>query len=590
MAEVIDKETTAAGADAPAEQTAQEAQAPSGFTKAAPVKKKRKVNKKKIVRRIIGIIIFLAICAGGYYGWTVLNKPKEVQSEVLRETVQRGSITSMVNGSATAVAKNSESVSLLSGGIVREVFVSEGDYVTAGTPLFEIDSKDVEAAVQSARDKLSEQERLLGERQSELAKYLAKPTESDIKAEYAGLLIDVTKLYVGDDIDEKAVVAKLVDNTRLMLTLYFSYVYENDIYVGQAATVSVPAMMSSLPGTVSEIHKVERITPEGSRMFEVVVLVDNPGALTEGMKASAVINSGSDSIYPYETGMFEYSRTTTIKAPMTGKLTFFNARDYQRVAAGESIGHIKMDLEAREQEIKNLRTRIEDAEAAIETAQKALEKELKNLESLNGFATIDGTVLSVGITMGEEAKAGTVAVSIADTSTMKIEAMLDEMYVSFARPGMMVNIKLWENELYGTIESVSLSAKAENGVARFPMVITVDNSEGLIMTGAYVDYSFTASQSEDCLLVPIQCVKSAQTTSGETVKVVFVETDSQPENPVELDTSGMQMPDGFFPVVVETGIADSNNIELISGVEEGASVYAGIVENTSGGMGMGLYF
>ncbi|MBO4914866.1 MAG: HlyD family efflux transporter periplasmic adaptor subunit [Oscillospiraceae bacterium] len=588
MAEVIDQEKTAE--QSPAVSEAAGTPAASGFSESAPPKKKRKKNKKKIIRRIISLIIIAALGVGGYFGWKHFSKPKEVASEVLRETVSRGSITSMVNGSGAAVAKDSESVTLISGGLVREVFVSEGDYVTAGTPLFEIDSKDLEQAVKTARESVSAAANTLSERQTELDKYLAKPTESDVKAEYAGLLLDVQKRYVGDDVSEKEVFARLVDNTKLALTLYFSYVYENDIYVGQKAAVSVPVMMTSLPGEVSEIHKVERVTPEGGRMFEVTVLVDNPGALTEGMIASATVSSGGDTIYPYESGKFEYSRFTEIKAPMTGKLTAFNARDYQRVAAGEAIGHIKMDTEECEETIKSLKMRIEDAQTALEAAQKALDKELKNMDTLSGVAKIDGTVLSVGIYAGEEAKAGTVAVSIADTSTMKVEAMLDEMYVSYAKPGMMVNIKLWENELYGVIDSVSLSAKAENGVARFPMVITVDNSEGLIMTGAYVDYSFTASQSDDCLLVPIQCVKSAQTTTGETVKVLFVETDVPPENPVELDMSMMQIPEGFFPVVVETGIADSNNIEILSGVEEDTTVYAGVVESMGGGGGMGFYF
>lgn len=582
MAEVLDQEKQPTGA----------AQAPaaSGFSEAAPAPKKRRKNKKKIIRRIISLIIIAALLTGGFFAWKqIKGGSEEEQGEVLTEVVMRGSITSMVNGSGAAVAKNSASITLLTGGKVREVLVAEGDFVTEGTPLFEIDSTEVEEAVIRAQERVRDAERTLSERQAELAKFLAKPVEGDAKAEYDGILTDVKKKEPGEDVTEKETFAKLVDNTRMLLTLYFSYSYENDIYVGQSASVSVPITMARLSGTVHEIHKVERVSSEGSRLFEVVVELDNPGTLTKDMVATATIESGRETLYPYESGTLDYFRTTEIKAPMSGELTAFDARDYQRVSAGQSIAHIKMDIENREQEIKNYNDRIEDAQKSLEDAQKALEKELKNLESLSGVSTIDGTVLSLGIQPGDEVKAGTVAVSIADTSTMIVNAMLDEMYVSYAKVGMPVNIKLWENELFGTIESVSLSAKAENGIARFPMVISVDNSEGLLMSGAYVDYSFTASQSDDCLLVPIQCVKSAQTVGGENCKVLFVQTDMQPENPVELATDMMQIPEGFYPVYVETGISDTNNVEILSGVEEGTVVYAGVVEN-NGGMGMGMYF
>lgn len=590
MAEVLDPEKQA-------EKTAETPTAPA-FSEATPAPKKKKKNKKKIVRRIIALVIVAALLGGGVFAWKKIKGGNAEQpSEVLTELVTRGSITSMVKGSGAAVAKNSESITLLSAGMVREVFVAEGDEVTAGTPLFEVDSTEAEDAARKAQERVRNAESALSKARDDLAKYLAKPTEGDARAEYAGILIDVQKKSVGEEIAEKAVIAKLVDNTRMLLTLYFSYAYENSIYVGQSATVSVPVTMSQLPGEVYEIHKVERISKEGGRLFEVVIALDNPGTLTasvgeakdESMIATATLSAGGETIYPYESGTLEFFRTTEIKIPLSGTVTAFGARNYQKVAAGESIAHIKMDLEGREEEIKRYNESIESAEKTLEDAQKALEKAQENLNALSGVATIDGTVISLGIHPGDEVKAGTVAVSIADTSTMIVNAMLDEMYVSYAKAGMPVTIRLWENELMGVIESVSLSAKAENGIARFPMVISVDNSEGLLMSGAYVDYSFTASQSDDCLLVPIQCVKSAQTADGENCKILFVQTDVPPENPVELATDMMQIPDGFWPVYVETGISDTNNVEILSGVEEGTVVYASVVENNGGG-GMGMYF
>ena len=355
------------------------------------------------------------------------------------------------------------------------------------------------------------------------------------------------------------------------------------ISVGQSATVSIPVTMAQLPGTVHEIHKVQRVSAEGSKLFEVVIAVDNPGTLTEKMAATATLNIGGETVYPYEPGELKWFRSTTLTAEISGECATNKIFDYMPVRAGESV--LTLTAESSEDAL-------DSAEALVEQAKEKLEKAQKNLDALNGVAPIDGTVLSLGISAGEEAKSGTVAVSIADTTTMIVNTQIDEMNVSFAKAGMPVDITLWENQMTGVIESVSLTAAASDGmssgVARFPMVISVDNSEGLLMSGAYVNYSFTASQSDDCLIVPIQCVKSAQTVDGENCKVLFVQTDEPPVNDVELATDMMDIPEGFYPAVVEIGISDNNSVEIKSGVEEGAVVYAGVMQND--GMGMGMYF
>lgn len=560
------------------------------FSETAPVMKKKKRNRKKLIRRIVSLVVVAALVAGGIFAWKTLRPGDDGAAEVLTEMVNRGSITSVVRGSGAAVAKNSASITLLSDGQVQEVFVSEGDFVTADTPLFEIDSSGVEDEVRAARERVQDEEDALAKRQSELSKFLSKPVEGDARADYAGILmLDEGRLEVGDEVAEKSAIATLVDNTKLLLTLYFSYTYENEIYVGQSATVSVPATMSQLDGRVHEIHKVERISAEGSRLFEVVFVLDNPGTLGKDMDATATLTVGDETFYPYEPGKLDYFRTTEIKAPLSGKLTSINARSYQKVAAGESIAHIKADTEGYEDSIASYNERIDAAKESLKAAQEALAEKQEKLQKLHGVAPIDGTVLTVSIAAGEEAKAGTVAVSIADTSTMIVNAQIDEMNVSYARAGMAVDVQLWDTQLFGVIDSVSLTANSENGVARFPMVISVDNSEGKLMSGAYVDYSFTASQSEDCLVVPIQCVKSAQDMNGESVKVLFVQSDDAPDNAAELSMDVAEIPAGFWPVVVETGISDSYNVEILSGVDEGATVYAGVVDN--GGMGgVGMYF
>ncbi|MBQ7713439.1 MAG: HlyD family efflux transporter periplasmic adaptor subunit [Oscillospiraceae bacterium] len=569
MAEVLDrnKQTPDKPAEAPAAAVPAEA-AGAAFAPAAPAtNKKKKRSKRKLVRRIVVLAVALALVAAVIV-WRSTRQDGGA-SEVLTEMVSRGSITSMVEGSGAAVAKNSASITLLSGGQVLEIYVAEGDYVHEGDALYTIESKD-------AQERVNSEQKNVNNLKKQLAKLYEAANDLNVRADYDGILLNVASCPVGETVVSGTTVATLVDNTKLLLPLYFSYAYEGEIAVGQEAEVSVPATMARLPGTVHEIHKVQRVSAEGGRLFEVVVAVDNPGTLTEQMTATATL-AGAETIYPYAAGELQWFRSKALKTEITGECAWNSLYDYMPVSAGQSV--LTLTAESSDDEISTLETQLRNAEKTLEEAQK-------NLDSLNAFAPIDGTVLTVGITAGEEAKTGTVAMSIADTTTMIVNASIDEMNVSYAKVGMPVNIDLWGNGMIGTIDSVSLSAKAENGVARFPIVISVDNSDGVLMSGAYVNYSFTASQSDDCLIVPIQCVKSAQTADGESVKVLFVRSDVPPENTAELAMELTDVPEGFYPVVVETGISDNYNVELLSGVEEGVTVYSGVAQNN----GMGMYF
>ncbi len=564
MAEVLDQEKQAEQKPASTEQK-------SAFSESAPPLKKKKKNKKRIIRRIISLIIIAALLVGGFFAWKKLGKKDEGPAQILTEMVSRGSITSVVEGSGAAVAKNSASVTLLSGGQVLEVYVAEGDQVQKGDPLYTIESSDAQARVNDALKTIANYEK-------ELGKLYEAANDLNVRAPYRGKLLEVQKIKPGETIVKGQEIAKIADDTRLLLPLFFSYAYENDFSVGQSASISIPITMAQVTGTVHEIHKVQRISDEGGKLFEVVFVLDNPGTLKADMVATAAVQSGDETIYPYEPGKLEYFRTDTMTAKVGGEVSWVNLLTYEVVDEGESI--LSVTADSNDTEIASL-------ENQLKTAQKTLEDAQKNLDSLNAFAPIDGTVLSLDIHAGEEAKTGTVAVSIADTTMMKIETTVDEMYVSYVKAGMPIDLDLWgETSLVGTIESVSLSAKSENGIARFPMVILVDNSEGLLMSGAYVNYRFTASQSDDCLLVPIQCVKSAQTVDGTACKVLFVQSDVPPENVAELSTDA-NVGEGFYPVIVEVGISDNHNVEILSGVEEDTTVYAGVMSNDNG---MGMMF
>lgn len=560
MAEVKDLENLEQEQAVPAAAPAMEA---AEAESAAPVKEKtglrqrwqempRKKRRKYI--RLLAAVLVLAILAG------VLLKLFGGQgggdSQVVTDIVQYGAITSTVQGSGLTKAKSSETITLTTAGTVVDVLVNEGDTVTAGTPLFTIDSPAAESAVQKARSDVEGYEKQLSQAQKDIAGLNLSPS-------YPGKLMETVTLNPGDPISKGQKVAVLSDDTRLRLEQYYSYAYAGDLYAGQKVNVSIPAMMTSIPGTVEAVHMVSRITPEGSKLFSADIIVENEGALTAEMVASATVTVGGETVYPYEAGKLEYYRTGDLVSTVDGTVISSSLVDYLQVTPGQVL--VRIDGEESESQLFTIQQSLDAARAELETAEK-------NLANCNATAPIDGMVIGLTIQPGDEIPANTTVVTISDTSVITVSANVDERNISYIKPGMPVDLDQWGTPGFGTVETVSLSSTVNNGVATYPITIAADNADGSLQVNSYVDYTITASENDNCLILPLQCVRTVTQEDGTSLSVVFVKGD-RPDNAVDTPMMDEEIPSGFWAVPVEIGISDNFHVEIKSGVEEGDEVF-----------------
>lgn len=569
MSEVMDREQQTGTAQA-APQAAPEAApppAPETAEKTSLWKKWKGMprrKRRKIVRWFLFLLILIAIGVG--VRQFLAGKNAGEQTEVLTATVQYGSITATVDGSGLTKAKDSETITIATTGTVSEVFVSEGDTVEPGTPLFIIDSDAARTAVDKARQDV------LG-REKQLNALLKDVAGLNLAAGYPGKLLETVDLNPGDEISKGQKVAVLADDTRLRLTQYYSYAYEGMIHQGQSVDVSIPALMSALPGTVEAVNMVSRITPEGTKLFSADILVENEGALSAEMAASATVMVDGETVYPYEPGKLEYYRTGDLKSTVNGTVLSSSLVDFLQVAAGQVL--VRVDGEDSEAEIFS-------AQQSLDEAQKELETAEKNLANCSAVSSIGGKIIGLTMKPGDEIAANTSVVTISDTSSLIVNATVDERNVSAVQVGTMVDLDQWGTTAMGTVESVSLSSTINNGVATYPMVISVDNAEETLQVNSYINYSLTASENDNCLILPLQAVRTVSTEEGESMTVVYV-GGSKPENAVEGVMIDEMIPEGYWPVEVEIGISDNYNVEIKSGVEENTEVFTQIQISSSWG-------
>ena len=548
MAEIMEekKELTPAETAVPAApETPKEAEK-------SPVSKKK---RRRMIRRIIALVVVAALIAGGVLYFR--RKSGGASSEAGTATVEYGAISSVVDGSGLVKAKNSETISLTTAGTVMDVFVEEGQHVEQGDPLFTIDSPNASAEVQKARDEVEGYQKQINTLQKDIAGLNLSPS-------YAGKLMDVVTLNPGDEIGKGTKVATLADDTKMRLEQYYSYAYAGELKKGQTVEVSIPALMTTVEGTVEAVHMVNRITPEGSKLFSAEIVIPNAGVLAKDMVATATATVNGDTVYPYESGKLEYYRVGDLTSTVSGTVISSNLVDYLSVTPGQVL--VRIDGEDSETEIFT-------AQQALAEAQKRLETAQKNLDNCNAVAPISGQVIGLSVTQGQELDANTTLVTISDTSTVTISATVDERNISYIKAGMSVNLDQWGTSAFGTVETVSLSSSVNNGVASYPITISADNTEGTLQVNSYVNYEIQASQNDNCLMAPIQAVRTVGLDDGSTATVVYVQADSQPDNALELPYQDEEIPAGFYPVQVEIGIQDTYNVEIKSGLNEGDTVY-----------------
>ena len=527
----------------------------------------KKARRKFPIKRAVALVVAAAVVVGGGFGIKTLFFQNETQT-ALTETTTYGSLSTVIEGTGTTMPADSVTYTTASTAEITGVYVSAGDTVAAGDLLYTQDDSELDEEIEGYQDELTELENTLSDASDQLSELNERLADLTVTAPFSGRITDVT-VRAGDSVGSGTKLATLVDDSKMTLTQYFSYAYEDQVYVGMKAGVSIASLMTTLDGTVTEIKKVDRVTAEGTRCFAVTVTVDNPGALSEGMTGAGYLLTGSgEKLYPAVEGTLEPYASEDITATESGKLTAVNVDDYETVAAGAALFII--DGSDLEDQVETTQRSITQTQEKITQTQEKITEAEERRSDYQVTAEIDGKIIMVGIQEGEAPRqAGQTAVTLYNLDSMTITANIDELDIDNITMGMEVDITQSgaesDTHYTGTVTAISYEATNTNGVAYFPITITIP-SEGALSAGVNVSYTITVGDESEGVLAPIAALKS--TSEG---TCLFVKADTRPDNAVDLEDG--VVPDGFYAVPVETGVSNSQYVRILSGVEEGVEVF-----------------
>ena len=536
-----------------------------------------KPRRRITAKRIVILVLILALLGGSAFGVKALFFSDEEQT-ALTDVTTYGSLSTTISGTGTTMPADSVTYTTASDTEITGVYVSAGDTVEVGDLLYTQDDSELDEEIEGYQDEITELENQLDDYQDQLSDLQENIANLAVTAPFSGRIVDVAA-DEGDSVTAGAKLATLVDDSQMTLTQYFSYAYEDQIYVGMKAGVSVASLMLNQEGTVTSIQKVDRVTTEGTHCFAVTVTLDNPGALTEGMTgAGYLVADSGEQIYPAVEGELEYYRSQDITAEVDGELSSVGVVDYEQVSAGATL--FQIDGSDYQDQVESVNKQISQTQEKITQTQEKITEAEESRSDYQVTAEISGRIIMVNVREGETPReAGQTAVTLYNLDSMTISANIDELDIDSITMGMEVDITQSgaesDTHYTGTVTEISYEATNSNGVAYFPITITIP-SEGNLSAGVNVSYTITVGDESEGVLAPISALKS--TSEG---TCLFVKADEKPDSAVELEDG--VVPDGFYAVPVETGVSNSQYVRILSGVEEGVEVYTRYQESAPSG-------
>ncbi len=167
-------------------------------------------------------------------------------------------------------------------------------------------------------------------------------------------------------------------------------------------------------------------------------------------------------------------------------------------------------------------------------------------------APFAGTVVARDAVAGKAASAGQVLVQVADLSTMWAQLEVPEADAALVRPGQSVRIVFEGTKGAPREAKISRVAPAVDPASRTVRArVELPNRDRSLKAGVFLRGHIRITAEHDALVVPRDAVQRAE---GRTV--VFVKRGDRV----------------FEPVVVRTGDADGDAVEIVSGLERGEEV------------------
>jgi HlyD family secretion protein len=485
------------------------------------------------------LVFFGILLIGGIFG--IREVTREEVPEWITGTVTKGVVQEVVSVSGTITAKSESDLSFPTNGIVREILVKEGDFVTKGQILATLeqsellaDRQDAYAALRIAQADTSEL--ITGPRDEErdvttAAVAIAKEDLERTKTEEARKVENAYRTLLSEDLEALPLNR---NTTATPPTISGTYTCEAGTYTLEMFRSGAQSGFSyRLDGIDKGTYPAYIETPAP---FGTCGLSIQFGAGTSYGNVTweiTIPNTRGDS---YTTNLNTY--------------TLALQQEQNAVAAAEQA-YIKA---TREQTLENAQPRDEAltrAHAMIAQAEARLAAIDARISNRTLTAPFDGIISDIPVTVGEISTDNVMTIVASNVFVLKVRVPeIDITKIKVNQPAITRFDARPEETVGATVGYVSEAATEIDGVAYFEAELTFENPPEWFRSGLNADVNIIVDERTDVLRVP----KRFLVSNGDTHHLLYPNDTTTRTQPVEVLFTGN---DGYIAITGDVREGDT---------------------------------
>lgn len=537
--------------------------------------KKGRPKKKGVLVLIIGAAVLAAV-----FGlWLLKSRSARTSSEGAQgqrtAVVTKGTITSELSSSGVISPKDTYSLTSLVEGEVISADFEEGDQVTEGQILYQIDVSSMESELKSASTSLERAQKKYEKAQEDYNEAVSDYSGNTYKATRTGYIRELN-IQAGDQVGQNTDIASIYNDQIMKIRVPFLAQEAAAIGAGNQAVLTLTDTEEQINGVVTAVSNMDEVLDGGRIVRYVTIEAANPGGLTSSHSAVAEING----MVCTAEGSFEAATDLVMKAdlPFSVEVEAMLVHEGDYVTEGTPI--FRIASKDAEDLLDTYQDAMAQAEESLESAQSKVDSTKESYDNYTITAPISGQVITKSVKEGDtisrnSGSSDTTLAVIYDLSQLTFEMSVDELDVRSVQVGQKVSVTadaLEGQTFAGTVTNVSLESVQSNGVTNYPVTVTLDET-GDLLPGMNVDGVILLDQTEDALMIPIDSLMRGNR--------VYVKDDTVKE-------AAGSVPAGFRAVEVETGLTNDDYVEIVSGLSEGEEVYVNESSKSTDAFMMGV--
>jgi len=176
-----------------------------------------------------------------------------------------------------------------------------------------------------------------------------------------------------------------------------------------------------------------------------------------------------------------------------------------------------------------------NANAEVIRARVSLDNAKDQLDDTNVRAPISGTIIEKQVERGQvissptnDVGGGTVLLKMADLGLVQVRTLVDETDIGKIQPGLRatVTVDAFPNRPFqGTVLKIEPQALTEQNVTMFPVLVRIDNKDGLLRPGMNAEVEVHVGRRDSVLAVPNAALRT-QRDVGSAAQVLGLSPDA----------------------------------------------------------------